>query len=100
MNVVMDWSEALQEAWRLAVGERANELRGKRVRRFDDQGLHPNSSAWGRVRAFEAVEPFLRELTTDPVELRQEAEREAESAYEDERFEAWSLRRAFERSAA
>lgn len=48
------WSEfmaALRHAYLLARGERMNELRGKRVAKFDSRGLHPYSEAWGRISA-------------------------------------------------
>jgi hypothetical protein len=40
---------AVREAFKLAKGEEAARLRGRRLRTFNDQGIHPFSQAVGRV---------------------------------------------------
>lgn len=54
----------VDQAFKLAKGERAAELRGRRIRRFDERGLHPYSEVWGYIGAAtdgEAAGPELRE---------------------------------------
>jgi hypothetical protein len=57
------WLDALEEAYRLARAERLREIRGdRRVRTFDEQGVHPFSRAWGVVQACEDLLPGLSAL--------------------------------------
>lgn len=43
---------AVREAFKLAKGEEVARLRGRRLRTFNDQGVHPFSEAVGKVRVW------------------------------------------------
>jgi hypothetical protein len=78
------WLDSMTHLWKLERGARLNELRGKRVRPFDDSGCHPQSLLWGQVRALEGIEPHLRVFGSHPTELRSLAKRAAEEAFRNE----------------
>lgn len=57
------WARCLWEAYVLARGNRAAELRGdRRAKAFDTTGLHPYSQLWGSVYACEQLLPGLADL--------------------------------------
>lgn len=63
VEMVPAWCEALRACWGLAKGERARELAGDRtVKRFNELGLHPFSTEWGRLMALEALLPGLSDV--------------------------------------
>lgn len=43
------WLRSVRAAYKLAHRQRLAQLRGKRVKSFDDRGLHPYSEMWGRI---------------------------------------------------
>lgn len=90
-DVVDVWIAALEEAGALARGERLGELRGSRPPRFDKQGMHPYSRAWGVVAACERLDPVLSRVRAetgaepgDPVMLRRLSAHDAEQAFAGE----------------
>jgi hypothetical protein len=83
-EVLAAWADALAFAWSLARGARAAELRGRRVKSFDERGIHLYSAEWGAVWSYERVLPELEVLRRvggdtplDPVSMRRLAEVEA-----------------------
>jgi hypothetical protein len=64
------------------------ELRGTRIKRFDDRGLHPESIVWGKIEALHELDADLAELGADPVLFRIEAQREAEAMFRAEILES------------
>ena len=63
-------SERSAHAYRLAHGERINELIGKHVRTFDERGLHPYSEIWGQINMLAAhpeVHARLSEIDSEDV---------------------------------
>ena len=80
------WVESLQSSYSLAYGERMNDLHGVYVRRYDDQGLHPFSTAWGAVKACEALCPELNVegVATSAHALRKAAHADADRAFREE----------------
>ena len=74
---------AVDEAYRFAKGERANDLRDKGVRKYNGQGLHLFSEAVGRALVLRDVLVFadgswlLEQPELDPVALRREAQEQA-----------------------
>jgi len=84
---VADWLlRELRRAWTLAKVERLNELREVHVRRFDAQGMHPWSQAWGFIEAYWAVLdlPMDEGLLPSAEMMRQEARKDAQGEYEAE----------------
>jgi serine/threonine protein kinase HipA of HipAB toxin-antitoxin module len=47
----------LREAYALAKGEIAARQRGRRLRLFDERGVHPFSAAWGRASVLRCEPP-------------------------------------------
>ena len=85
------WQEAMSNAYTLAKGARTAELRGdRRVKGFDQRGLHLYSAEWGRVFACEELFPQLEQLRAagekamDPVIMRSWAQREAEDDFAED----------------
>ncbi len=85
------WQESLAFAYQLAKAERLAELRGdRRIRRFNEAGLHPYSIEWGQILAVEALAPVYgaargcggEPLT--PYRLKREAEADAEAEFVEE----------------
>lgn len=79
---------ALRHAHRIAHGERMNELIGKRVRTFDERGLHPYSEIWGQINMLAAhpeVHARLAELDSEevptPAHMRRLAHEEADADF-------------------
>lgn len=57
---------AVKEAYTLAKGEEAARLRGRRLRTFDERGIHPFSEAYGKVALLGThpeVAPYLPETS-------------------------------------
>ena len=81
------WVEAINAAWMYARGERLGELRGKRVQRFDPQGVHPYSLEWGRIMAYEVLDLSLMELrfcgepNLTPISMKKLAYEDAEEEF-------------------
>jgi hypothetical protein len=76
--------QAMNQAHRLAKSERLSELKGRHLRRFDGQGLHPFSVEVGRLLALRELFPELAEVDLDPVTLRLKAQVDANSEFADE----------------
>ena len=79
---------ALRHAYRMAHGERINELIGRRVRTFDERGLHPYSEIWGQINMLAAhpeVHARLSELDSGdvptPAHMRRLAHEEADADF-------------------
>ena len=77
--IVHVWSESLVYAYGFFKGQRKNEIEGRRVKRFDDRGLHPESIAWGAIHACESLVPelALEGVATTPHALREAAAQDA-----------------------
>lgn len=73
------WEASLQYAHGFSKGERLNEISGRKVKRFDERGLHPESVAWGAIQACESLIPELahEDVTTTPQALREAARKDA-----------------------
>lgn len=84
--------EAMRAAFALAKATRLRELRGERnVKAFDNRGLHPYSTEWGRIFALESLGMGLsaeRQLDDGsiitPSSMRRDAEREACLQFEEQ----------------
>ena len=83
-HIIEEWCGALRLAWVLARSQRLAELRGERMRTFDDQGLNPWSAECGRLKAFEQLVPALADAEFYPAKLRADAMRDAELEHERE----------------
>lgn len=77
--VVALWLGSLSYAYGFSKGERANEIVGRHVKRFDARGLHPESVAWGAIQAAESLMPELAAecVATTPHALREAARMDA-----------------------
>lgn len=62
-----------REAFLCARGERLAELRGRRLRRFDDAGLHPFSFIMGKIALMEQVLDLPPDDRSHPVRIKDEA---------------------------
>lgn len=73
------WTEALTYAYGFAKGERANEIQGRHVKRWDARGLHPESVAWGAIHTCESLVKECAEegVATTPHALREAARQDA-----------------------
>jgi hypothetical protein len=78
------WEEAQQHAFLIARGERLALLRGRRVRSFDDRGLHPFSMEVARILLLQELQPELHEHGFDHHNLRRNAEEEAMRMFAEE----------------
>lgn len=81
-HIIEEWATALRMVWLMARTQRLGELRGERVRSFDDQGLNPFSAECGRVKAYEGLVPVLAVAEFYPAKMRAEAHRDAQREYE------------------
>lgn len=79
-----EWTRLLREAYLIARGERSAELRGRRLRRFDDQGLHPFSVVIGKVTMIEWMLDLPSEVRVHPVAITKAAKRDAEKSFAEE----------------
>lgn len=73
-----------KEAFLIARGERLGELRGRRLKRFDDQGLHPFSVVIGKITVIEWMLDTPSEERVHPVALKSEAVADAHRAIIEE----------------
>lgn len=74
-SVCVAWQEALRACYKLAKAQRGRELDGDRsVQRFNEQGLHPFSTEWGRLMALEALLPGLSDMREKHVIAEEAAE--------------------------
>lgn len=82
--IVEGWKRALELCWQLAYGESLGRARGRRIKTFNEQGLHPFSMMVGHVIAFQEVEPVLAWAGFDPRQFQNQAEAAADRAYRQE----------------
>lgn len=79
-----EWVRLLREAYLIARGERMAELRGRRLKRFDDQGLHPFSVVIGKLTMIESMLGLPGEVCVHPLHIRSAAVKDAHKAFAKE----------------
>lgn len=73
--------EQRRHLYALAQGERTAELRGRHLKRFQDNGIHSFSFVAGRISTLERLLDIEPENCTNPVRVREEARSEANAAF-------------------
>jgi hypothetical protein len=88
-EIVLDWwCIAVERAYKLALAERLDALRGERkIRPFDSRMVHPFSEQLGAAMALSALLPELTCLELDALQVRREAERDARDQFAREEAE-------------
>ena len=86
------WCRSLQEAWSLYRGARINDMKGLRVPRFDNRGLHPESVLIGQVLACQSLFPELQLAEFHPVNFRRGAEDEGYEQFAQQLIEGLKSR--------
>jgi hypothetical protein len=83
--IVDRWVATLQHAYRLARGERWNQLKGVRASGFDARGVHLLSEAVGDLKACEQLAGLhlLEGVCVMPEVLRQAGREDAERDFRD-----------------
>jgi len=76
------YCQRLRDLYLMAKADRLGELRGRRSRLLDDQGLHPWSIVWGEAMGLAVLFPEIpAAIPPDPVGIRGAAYTDAEDEF-------------------